>query len=70
MGPSRGTRVRGLGGVFAKLPQKRGPSSQTSSDGISAELEAEVAQFRTRQAAIEEQLQTERAEREKEMADF
>ena len=55
VGPSRGTRERG---VFVKLPQKRGPSSQTSSDGKSAELEAEVAQLRARQAAIEEQLQT------------
>ena len=34
------------------------------------ELEAEVAQLRARQAAIEEQLQTERTEREKERADF
>ena len=44
--PSRGTRVRGFRGVSAKLPQKRGPSSQTSSDGKSAELEAEVAHLR------------------------
>ena len=70
VGPSRGTRVRGLGGISAKLPQKRGPSSQSSSDGRSAELEAEIAQLRARQAAIEEQLQTKRAEREKERADF
>jgi len=70
VGPSRGTRVRGLGGISAKLPQKRGPSSQSSSDGRSAELEAEVAQLRARQAAIEEQLQTERAERERERAEL
>ena len=69
VGPSRGTRVRGLGGISAKLPQKRGPSSQSSSDGRSAELETEVAQLRARQVAIEEQLQTERDEREKERAE-
>ena len=61
--------MRGLGGVSAKLPHKRGPSSQTSSNEKSVELEAEVAQLRVRQAAIEEQLQMERAEREKEMAE-
>ena len=54
MGPSRGTWVRGLGGVSAKLPQKRGPSSQTSSDVRFAELEVEVAQLRACQTAIEE----------------
>ena len=54
--------MRGLGGVSAKLPHKRGPSSQRSSDARSAELEAEVAQLRARQAAIEEQFQMERAE--------
>ena len=62
VGPSRGSRVRGLGGISAKLPQKRGPSSQTSSDGKSAELEAKVTQLRAHQAVIEEQLQMERAE--------
>ena len=61
--------MKGFGGVSAKLPQKRGPSSQTSSDGRSAEFEAEVAQLRAHQAAIEEQLQMERVEREREMAE-
>ena len=68
VGPSRGTRVRGLGGVSAKLPQKRGASSQSSSDGRSAELDAEVAQLRAHQVATEEQLKTEKAERENERA--
>ncbi|KAM7464947.1 hypothetical protein LguiB_012509 [Lonicera macranthoides] len=76
MGPSRGTRVRGLGSGSAKLPRKRGPSSQTDSD-TSMELVAEVAQLRADQVAIHEQLQrervereTERAERERERVDF
>ena len=60
--------MRGLGGISAKLPQKRGPSSQSFNDDRSAELEAEVAQLRARQAAIEVHLKTERAEREKERA--
>ncbi|KAM7526362.1 hypothetical protein LguiA_016264 [Lonicera macranthoides] len=68
MGPSRGTRVRGLGSGSAKLPRKRGPSSQTDSDTF-MELVAEVAQLRANQVAINEQLQRERAERETERAE-
>ncbi|KAM7462902.1 hypothetical protein LguiA_031023 [Lonicera macranthoides] len=69
VGPSRGTRVRGLESGSAKLPRKRGPSSQIDS-GTSIELVAEVAQLRANQAAINEQLQKERAEREMEKVDF
>ncbi|KAM7528840.1 hypothetical protein LguiB_032250 [Lonicera macranthoides] len=69
VGPSRGTRVRGLGSGSAKLQRKRGPSSQTDSD-TSMELVAEVAQLRANQAAINEQLQREMAERERERVDF
>ncbi|KAM7528806.1 hypothetical protein LguiB_032216 [Lonicera macranthoides] len=69
VGPSRGTRVRGLGSGSAKLPRKRGPSSQTDSD-TSIELVAEVTQLRANQVAIHEQLQRERAERERERVDF
>ncbi|KAM7523264.1 hypothetical protein LguiA_013166 [Lonicera macranthoides] len=65
VGPSRGTRVRGLGSGSAKLPRKRGPSSQTDTD-TSMELVAEVTQLRANQVAIHEQLQRERAERETE----
>ncbi|KAM7489159.1 hypothetical protein LguiB_026643 [Lonicera macranthoides] len=68
VGPSRGTRVRGLRSGSAKLPRKRGPSSQTDSD-TSMELVAEVAQLRANQVAIHEQLQRERAERETERAE-
>ncbi|KAM7474511.1 hypothetical protein LguiB_021754 [Lonicera macranthoides] len=42
VGPSRGTRVRGLVSGSAKLTQNRDPSSQTDS-GRSTELEVEVA---------------------------
>ncbi|KAM7519099.1 hypothetical protein LguiB_018061 [Lonicera macranthoides] len=55
VGPSSGTRVRGLGSCYAKLLQKRGPSLQTDS-GRFAKLEAKVAQFRAKQVAIEEKL--------------
>jgi hypothetical protein len=65
VGPSRGTRVRGLGSGSAKPPQKRGPSSQMDR-ARSTELEVEAAQLRAHQAAMEEQLQREREDRERE----
>ena len=54
VGPSRGTRVHGLGSGIAKQPRTRGPSQ---AEPINAEVEEELAELRANQKELEERLQ-------------
>ena len=63
VGPSRGTRVRGLGSGVAKQPRTRGPSQ---AELRNAEVEEELARLRANQKELEERLQRQELERERE----
>ena len=61
--PSRGTRVRGLGSSVAKQPRTRGPSQAELKN---AEVEEDLARLRTHQKELEERLQQQERDRERE----
>jgi hypothetical protein len=63
VGPSRGTRVRGLGSGVAKQPRTRGPAR---AEPRTAEVEEELARLRANQKELEERLQRQELERERE----
>ncbi|KAM7481627.1 hypothetical protein LguiB_006210 [Lonicera macranthoides] len=61
VGPSRGTRVPGLGSGVAKQPMTRGPSRP---EPRNAAIEEEFARLRANQKELEERLQQERRDRQ------
>ncbi|KAM7470822.1 hypothetical protein LguiA_009005 [Lonicera macranthoides] len=61
VGPSRGTRVPGLGSGVAKQPRTRGPSRP---EPRNAAIEEEFARLRANQKELEERLQQERRDRQ------
>ena len=63
VGPSRGTRVRGLGSGVAKQPRTRGPAQ---AEPRTAEVEDELARLRANQQELEERLQRQELERARE----
>ncbi|KAM7526370.1 hypothetical protein LguiA_016272 [Lonicera macranthoides] len=67
VGPSRRTRVPGLGSGVAKQPMTRGPSRP---EPRNAAIEEEFARLRVNQKELEERLQQERRDRDRERLEF
>ena len=63
VGPSRGTRVSGLGSGVAKQPRTRGPSQV---EPRNATVKEELARLRAHQKELEERLRQQERDREKE----
>ncbi|KAM7486776.1 hypothetical protein LguiA_002785 [Lonicera macranthoides] len=64
VGPSRGTRIPGLGSGVSKEPRRRGPSQ--SEDPRNEVVEEELAQLRAKTKTFEERLQQQDRKRERE----
>ena len=63
VGPSKGTRVPGLGNSVAKQPWTRGPSQ---AEPINTAVEEELARLRVHQKELEERLQQQEGDPERE----
>ena len=66
IGPSRGTRVPGLGSDVAKQPRMKGPSH---AEPRNAAVEEELARLRAHQKELEERLQQQELDRVRERED-
>ena len=66
VGPSRGTRVPGLGSCVAMQPRTRGPSQ---AEPRKTSVEEELARLRAHQKELEERLQQQERDREREQQD-